>query len=325
MGSDLPRAQRSAKGVGTSAQPRESSAIRSTPKSFSTAQRRSASSILTELAEADRNRLQDLLIVSQAESQWRIRRVAVAGNEFSDASYDAAIARITWFVAKPKAPSASAVGSTIRKWAQTKPSDSLRPLRRGAQRRSGGLSAKWKIVAVWMAVIVVVDQLTKIIVDRTMSLHHSIPIIDGLFSLTYMRNTGAAFGIFAGSHEVFRLPFLIVVSLVAIGFIFVMLRRLRGQENGLDNRARVYSRRRHRQSDRPRYLRRSDRFSRCLLVELSLAGIQYRRSFITIGVGMTIYCLYKHQGEIRSRTSNSPLFQDSRSLIGSTLQAAWQP
>ena len=48
-----------------------------------------------------------------------------------------------------------------------------------------------------------------------------------LFSLTYIRNTGAAFGIFSGSHEAFRLPFLITVSLVAIGFIFMMLKRLR--------------------------------------------------------------------------------------------------
>lgn len=95
------------------------------------------------------------------------------------------------------------------------------------------MSPKWKIVVVWLMVIVAFDQLTKFIVDRTMPLHHSIPIIDNLFSLTYVRNTGAAFGIFAGSHEAFRLPFLILVSVVAIGFVFVMLKRLRGGETGL--------------------------------------------------------------------------------------------
>ena len=66
-----------------------------------------------------------------------------------------------------------------------------------------------------------------------MPLHHSIPIIDGFFSLTYIRNTGAAFGIFSGSHEVFRRPFLIGVSILAIGFILVMLKRLRDGEKGL--------------------------------------------------------------------------------------------
>lgn len=92
---------------------------------------------------------------------------------------------------------------------------------------------KWQLVGTWVILIVALDQLTKIIVDRTIALHHSIPIIDGLFSLTYVRNTGAAFGIFAGSHEAFRLPFLVLVSVLAIGFIIVMLRRLREQETGL--------------------------------------------------------------------------------------------
>lgn len=95
------------------------------------------------------------------------------------------------------------------------------------------MSAKWKLVSGWLGVILVLDQLTKIIVDRTMPLHHTIPIIEGLFNLTYVRNTGAAFGIFAGSHEAFRLPFLIIVSVLAIGFIFIMLKRLHGAETGL--------------------------------------------------------------------------------------------
>jgi signal peptidase II len=109
----------------------------------------------------------------------------------------------------------------------------LRALRNGAQCRSSGVSAKWKIVLGWVAIIVVLDRLTKIIVDRSMPLHHSVPIIDGLFNLTYVRNTGAAFGIFAGSHEAFRLPFLILVSILALGFVVVMLKRLRDEETGL--------------------------------------------------------------------------------------------
>ena len=95
------------------------------------------------------------------------------------------------------------------------------------------MSRKWKVVLGWVTAIVIVDQVTKAIVDRTMPLHDSIPIIDGLFNLTYVRNTGAAFGIFAGSHEAFRLPFLITVSVLAIGFIFIMLKRLRASEAGL--------------------------------------------------------------------------------------------
>ena len=95
------------------------------------------------------------------------------------------------------------------------------------------MSAKTKLVLVWLAIILISDQLTKFIVDQSMPLHHSIPVIDNLFSLTYIRNTGAAFGIFAGSAAAFRLPFLIIFSLVAIGFVVAMLRRLPEQETGL--------------------------------------------------------------------------------------------
>ena len=66
-----------------------------------------------------------------------------------------------------------------------------------------------------------------------MPLYHSIPVIGGFFNLTYIRNTGAAFGILAGSGAAFRLPFLVLFSLLAIGFIIVMLRRLPESETGL--------------------------------------------------------------------------------------------
>ena len=95
------------------------------------------------------------------------------------------------------------------------------------------MSAKTKLVLVWLAIILISDQLTKFIVDQSMPLHHSIPVIDNFFNLTYIRNTGAAFGFLAGSAAAFRLPFLIVFSLVAIGFVVAMLRRLPERETGL--------------------------------------------------------------------------------------------
>jgi signal peptidase II len=95
------------------------------------------------------------------------------------------------------------------------------------------LSVKAKLTLAWVGFIVVADQVTKFCVDRWMPLHHSIPVIDGLFNLTYIRNTGAAFGIFAGSAAAFRLPFLILFSLVAVGFVLSMLRRLSPDQTGL--------------------------------------------------------------------------------------------
>src|SRR5262245_66005370 len=66
-----------------------------------------------------------------------------------------------------------------------------------------------------------------------MPLHHSIPVIDNLFSLTYIRNTGAAFGILSGSAASFRLPLLVLFSILAIGFVIALLRRLSDRETGL--------------------------------------------------------------------------------------------
>lgn len=95
------------------------------------------------------------------------------------------------------------------------------------------MSRKVKLALSWITFIVVADQITKLIVDRSMPLYHSIPVIDGSFSLTYIRNTGAAFGIFAGSAAALRLPFLIGFSLIAIGFVVTMLKRLRDEQTGL--------------------------------------------------------------------------------------------
>jgi signal peptidase II len=95
------------------------------------------------------------------------------------------------------------------------------------------MSTKFKLVTSSLLAIVAVDQLTKLIVDKTMPLYHSIPVIENFFNLTYIRNTGAAFGIFAGAGAGFRLPFLVLFSVLAIGFIVMMLRRLPDKETGL--------------------------------------------------------------------------------------------
>jgi signal peptidase II len=54
-----------------------------------------------------------------------------------------------------------------------------------------------------------------------MPLHSSITVEENIYNITYLRNPGAAFGIFAESH--FRVPFLVGVSVVALGAILYML------------------------------------------------------------------------------------------------------
>lgn len=159
------------------------------------------------------------------------------------------------------------------------------------------MSAKWKLVFGWLVPIVFFDQLTKIIVDRTMPLYHSIPIIDGFFNLTYVRNTGAAFGIFAGAHEVFRLPFLIGVSVLAIGFILVMLKRIRADATGLITAfAFILAGAMGNLIDRIVYGEVID------FLDVYWSGYHWPAfniadSFITIGVAITIFYVVKAKGE----------------------------
>ncbi len=95
------------------------------------------------------------------------------------------------------------------------------------------MSHKIKLIGLTLTLILVLDQGTKIIVDRTIPLHHSIPVIDNLFNLTHIRNTGAAFGILAGRRGWVRSSFLLFFSLVAMVFIVVLLRRLPENEKTL--------------------------------------------------------------------------------------------
>ena len=150
---------------------------------------------LSEWVNTDRARLQDLLIVSQADN---------GGETAGRQRFSGKLRRAT---AQLRGPSQQSRRRQVRTLLEVRcenrrrpqPSDRLPALRRGIERRSGGLSGKWKNISGWLAAIVILDQLTKVIVDRTMALYQSIPIVDGLFSFTYVRNTGAAFGIFAGS------------------------------------------------------------------------------------------------------------------------------
>jgi signal peptidase II len=66
---------------------------------------------------------------------------------------------------------------------------------------------------------VLLDQATKVLIIRNMSVGQSIPILDGFFNLTYVRNPGAAFGFFSAFSEGFRVPFFLSVSILAIGVV----------------------------------------------------------------------------------------------------------
>ena len=75
-----------------------------------------------------------------------------------------------------------------------------------------------------VAVLLILDQVTKYVIHTGMALHESIPVIPGFFSITYIRNPGAAFGFLAGASPTFRYVFFIGITIAAIGLILHYLR-----------------------------------------------------------------------------------------------------
>lgn len=67
-----------------------------------------------------------------------------------------------------------------------------------------------------VAAVVVLDQLTKRLVQRSIGLHESRPVIDGLLSLTHGRNPGIAFGVLSEGRLPFQTATLTVLGLVAV-------------------------------------------------------------------------------------------------------------
>ena len=88
--------------------------------------------------------------------------------------------------------------------------------------------SRWTIFSVIAIAGLVVDQATKLYVDRVMALHQSIPVIDGLFSFTYLRNRGAAFSFLSDAS--WRLPFFIGITLIAVVVIVVALKKMRDDQ-----------------------------------------------------------------------------------------------
>ena len=61
----------------------------------------------------------------------------------------------------------------------------------------------------FVAAATLADQLTKLWVLQTIPLHTRVGVIDGLFHLTYVQNTGAAFSSFQGMQWLFFVIFLL--------------------------------------------------------------------------------------------------------------------
>ncbi|HKZ32915.1 MAG TPA: signal peptidase II [Vicinamibacteria bacterium] len=77
-----------------------------------------------------------------------------------------------------------------------------------------------------IAAVVGLDQLTKALVVRSIGLHDYVPLVDGLASLSHVRNHGAAFGLLSDWNLPYQSLLLSVLSLTALAAIATYFVRL---------------------------------------------------------------------------------------------------
>lgn len=90
---------------------------------------------------------------------------------------------------------------------------------------------RYRFVLSVAAIVVVLDQVTKWYIRRTVGLYESIVVLDSFFHITHVRNAGGAFSLFAGAPSALRLPFFVLVSMAAVVALLVFVRRVEPQHH----------------------------------------------------------------------------------------------
>lgn len=78
---------------------------------------------------------------------------------------------------------------------------------------------QWMIFVFALAVGVLADQYTKLLVVEGIKLYDRIPVLDGFFDLVHYRNTGIAFGLLRGLDSSVTIPLFALAALLALGFL----------------------------------------------------------------------------------------------------------
>lgn len=87
------------------------------------------------------------------------------------------------------------------------------------------MNKKYILVSVTASIVIILDQLTKILVIKNFQLGESIPLIKNILHFTYVTNSGSAFGLFKGIN-----PFFILFSIIVIFVIFFHLKKIMANE-----------------------------------------------------------------------------------------------
>jgi len=92
------------------------------------------------------------------------------------------------------------------------------------------MKSKYILLVSLAGLVIVLDQITKLLVTGHMEIHQAIEIIPNFANLTYVRNTGAAFGLLSRAPESFRIPFFIIIPLIALTVIILIFKKTKETE-----------------------------------------------------------------------------------------------
>lgn len=95
---------------------------------------------------------------------------------------------------------------------------------------SFNLQRKYLLLMCVTGLLLSLDQLTKLYVHTQFQLHESQPVIANFFSITYVRNYGAAFGFLSHTPTVFREIFFLVIPPVACLIILYLLKSIKNED-----------------------------------------------------------------------------------------------
>ena len=86
---------------------------------------------------------------------------------------------------------------------------------------------KYLQVGLIAGIVLVLDQMTKYVIQTHVRLHTIITVVPGFFNITHVRNKGAAFGILANLPEFWRSAFFITITIVAVVALIALIVKTR--------------------------------------------------------------------------------------------------
>jgi lipoprotein signal peptidase len=127
------------------------------------------------------------------------------------------------------------------------------------------IGRRYFFLAALAGAVVTLDQLTKMYIHTQFYLGETVPLLEDFFNLTYVRNTGAAFGIFRDAPESFRDIFFSVDATPRHSCYSFYFMECRGSRSSPNLRSQQYFWRSHRQLHRSPSIWLCYRFSRFAL------------------------------------------------------------